>query len=426
MRPSARAKSSERNWRRFITKTAGIKSVILVIPLFNCIIVRSDSRPFVAEKGSQQIALCLDDGTGDGGDDGPVVKESASERNEQDDTKGGCVVKRVGVDVKGGTRPHDHNQKKTKTKSNSKFVPINVFEEGSCPVVVNATTVSTPIVGCSHSTLVSGAKPATSPWKVPVRDAAPPTMAEFMEMTGSSERRQPLHRSGPSLHPKNIPGVASAPSASLLASAGSDLSGGGLTLDAFICTSQKQQKRRGNKHGEPTGELDTPVKERAASCPWITIIPPAHSPTSTSNGTPPMPHSSAQTGGKARRLSDIQREEELERVQSNLKQLQGHSSPWLIDRRNARAHSLETVMSTQQDERERARLQAEEEREVAEAIAAVERMTRMEAERMKSSGNRKEKKSRVHSGSSGNSNTSSKNKKNAYNVSSNKRGGGRG
>lgn len=259
----------------------------------------------------------------------------------------------------------------TKKKKN-KFVPLAMFGTNQEMTAPQTKISTTTIVGSVSSS--ASASNVASPWKIPAPDMAPPpTMSEFMATTRVQDKSPRPHRQLPSTTHNYSPVlqgesfISSGSMASVPAAGASSISG--LTLEDFMCPARKQVRQRGKKNpptdlaGESQAtsrDLSTPVKSRSGSCPWTT--------------SPSTACSSADRGGTLR-LSDIQQEEEIERQQSRLKELRGHNSPWLMDRRSARVESLKNVMSVQQQENDRARLEA---KEVAEAIAAVEKLTRLE------------------------------------------------
>ena len=71
-------------------------------------------------------------------------------------------------------------------------------------------------------------------------------------------------------------------------------------------------------------------------------------------------------------MADIQGEEERARRSSNLATLQGHSSPWLVERR-PRADSLEFVFQVQAREAQEAREKLAEEEEILRAVQEIDR-----------------------------------------------------
>lgn len=246
-------------------------------------------------------------------------------------------------------------KQKERKKSKKKFVPLSLFEPTTPPPTAPPSTKS-----------VTG-----SPWKVPASATSAPSLSEYMQLTESP--RQPGRGTGGdgvisvrSEVCENLSQVTSA------ASAPAEV--GAITLCAFIGASRRVKQGKGaakRSHipiGASADTATTPAKPRSTSCPWVAPVREACVVDAT--------HS---TEGKTR-LRDIQQEEEAERARSSMQQLQGHSSPWFVDRRNSRAQSLEDVMRCQQEAEEQAKLRAMEEREIQDAIAAVEEMERRGAQ----------------------------------------------
>jgi hypothetical protein len=273
---------------------------------------------------------------------------------------------------------------KTK-RSKSKFIPLNLFEEQKG---ASERSVPPPLpadAAAPTQDSIPVARSSVAPWSVrPTTGGVKASLSEVTDIDTPLSRGKAEAKAIPHKVPQHVKG-SSPIDIDIVSQAGTkeESPRETLTVASFIVAKAKKPSKTSSPRPDAMEVVKKDAPKCPALCPWAS--PPSPSPIPipipvSSTSAIPTPHKQrvtiASTTSPISKMTfeDIIKEEEKCRNESTIKTLQGNSIPWLIDRKNHRSLSLGDVMESQKEERER----LQEQIDVEEAIAAVQKLEDME------------------------------------------------